>query len=788
MKHLALLLAILFTTALLSARSVYSATPTPTPSLCNADSVPECQGKASGEFCGSGESQGTCKYSYTYLPTPYPSGFVPTEDCVCDFTLSPTPTPTPTESPTPTPTSTGTPSPTPSYPTPSNTPTPTPTPPQYAENGKKCGGGKSIYPPNSDCYSSPKLFQPNMEDYPLSCIPEPQITYSKDYIGGTPPTSVLVDVLTNLAEARLGGFGPDAPSISSQNPDMLAQNYLYSGLFDKPNFTRDYTPREAYRAYWRLLSQRDQANLKSIALNKIHKGEYKNTKYKFIDKNGKTWDTDAKDLYNKLNIQFSIVQFIPPIIERNCLVQLPVCQYHTRAYLDLPNFLADGDLKSKYDAFIPFDWDDLRAYIVSKKGDVSKESIPYLNAILNGLEGEYGITPVFSPSWMYKPQAKFSATDYEPPVIKKAAKVGEGMGMCSPPPKSSNLQAPKTWPNDPSAVTQQVLITNLQVTSDTTEEPMSPTDTCPDGEIVIKGGYNYCSTTTHHVTGSGVGTALGVLNNPKVKSITKSVVGEEGAEKQGFVSMMTPNFAKLPEKAMIDAPTSNHTTTTDGASVSNPSNPIYRENNLAQDAMHELQNCWAMPSHMQTSPKCAPFLNSATTSGDINCRQNLPPQSDKCVFPKEVVHDVAKRWLGNRGHDFVMECYDDVIATAKENGIDPAFAMWIWVHESGASNYSAFPYKIQDFGVNDKSIENDFTAQITRFMPLAKNYPYGFPWCFNNGYPKFLNFLQIYYKGATYGGPCIPTTDGAYAYYNEILVSWNWVSPCPMSTSYYPTR
>lgn len=49
--------------------------------------------------------------------------------------------------------------------------------------------------------------------------------------------------------------------------------------------------------------------------------------------------------------------------------------------------------------------------------------------------------------------------------------------------------------------------------------------------------------------------------------------------------------------------------------------------------------------------------------------------------------DVATRWFGGIGSPR-MEYYDLVISEATAHNMDPAFALMIWLHESGASNYA----------------------------------------------------------------------------------------------------
>ncbi|MFH1546861.1 MAG: hypothetical protein ABIC57_00060, partial [bacterium] len=95
----------------------------------------------------------------------------------------------------------------------------------------------------------------------------------------------------------------------------------------------------------------------------------------------------------------------------------------------------------------------------------------------------------------------------------------------------------------------------------------------------------------------------------------------------------------------------------------------------------------------------------------------LPDQHVSGVISKMVFADIADRWT--TGTNYADECYNDVICRAQSKGVDPAFALLIWLNESGASNYDSSTLPVQDFGINDNSIAEDFNAQIERFLGLS---------------------------------------------------------------------
>ena len=116
----------------------------------------------------------------------------------------------------------------------------------------------------------------------------------------------------------------------------------------------------------------------------------------------------------------------------------------------------------------------------------------------------------------------------------------------------------------------------------------------------------------------------------------------------------------------------------------------------------------------------------SVTAAEINCNQNVSAQSFDGVS-KEKFEELASRWVANRGKNYAQECYNDVILRAKREGVDPAFALTIWLNESGASNYtqnSDISGIVEDFGIHGQASAppQDFNAQITYFLKLKHTY------------------------------------------------------------------
>jgi hypothetical protein len=100
----------------------------------------------------------------------------------------------------------------------------------------------------------------------------------------------------------------------------------------------------------------------------------------------------------------------------------------------------------------------------------------------------------------------------------------------------------------------------------------------------------------------------------------------------------------------------------------------------------------------------------------INCNQNLPDQNVQGILSKTEFGLLADRWTA--GTNYADECYNDVICRALSTGVDPAFALAVWLHESGASNYDFAPGQVEDFGIHVGAPPEDFNAQANYFMSL----------------------------------------------------------------------
>ncbi len=140
------------------------------------------------------------------------------------------------------------------------------------------------------------------------------------------------------------------------------------------------------------------------------------------------------------------------------------------------------------------------------------------------------------------------------------------------------------------------------------------------------------------------------------------------------------------------------------------------------------------------------WVGGGASGGGWNCDTSVPEQSVPGLNSAGG-QSYADRVYGGcaSGTENAWKlCKNDVIARAKKACVDPIFALAIWLHESGASNYICGQQlsggKVQDFGININSIAENFSAQLDRFLRLPNYYA--------TRCPKTLrNFVSLYWFG-----------------------------------------
>ncbi|MBU1200540.1 hypothetical protein KJ953_03315 [Patescibacteria group bacterium] len=476
-----------------------------------------------------------------------------------------------------------------------------------------CPPGENRYRPGGNCEKeSPQPAHSKINDYPLSCIPSSNLTYTQTTNDPNQiPSQVTVTLNVDLTNAELGGFGPDSNTISTTSPDILSQKYPFNALFDKPPNTSPFNSRESFRTWWRLLSSLQQANAKAIYLTQADQNKINNITYEFYNSQDKLKQWEIKKLYNKLP---------------NCLRKSPVCSDFLEKYQNL-----NTDTQEAYDALMPFNFDNLKTFLVLDNSVIT-ENIPFLNAINTGVnDPNTGLIYTLSPSW--------TQTDITNNIILINNK-GENQQLlidkadnfncpAIPKDKLTHLPAPKTFPT-PTYLTQQVTFKDLTVTKEQTgtESECKGANYCIGLNQTTCNSYSACTWISkpkyqYTITGQGEGDPVVIFNHPFVKNIENSIVSGNTS----LFKMLLPNFAQIPEERTIDAPKSTFTASSPypnssvSVTTSNGSSdmPIYRKTALIKDSLCQLQNMWLIPAGLQRNTDCSPEPTPTppTSTGDI---------------------------------------------------------------------------------------------------------------------------------------------------------------------------
>jgi hypothetical protein len=177
-------------------------------------------------------------------------------------------------------------------------------------------------------------------------------------------------------------------------------------------------------------------------------------------------------------------------------------------------------------------------------------------------------------------------------------------------------------------------------------------------------------------------------------------------------------------------------------------------------------------------------IKTAYADSGANCKSGA--SANYSGGSKAKIADLAERWVAGcpKGH-YANECYSDVVCRASSKGVDPAFALTIWLNESGASNYANLS-SVQDFGINGGGIPgHDFNQQLDRFLSLVsqgESYLSGHSSC---GYDNAISKAsatnsgidsKLIVWGAVFksGDGC--NTSAGLTYISTISTEYNWVT------------
>ncbi len=163
------------------------------------------------------------------------------------------------------------------------------------------------------------------------------------------------------------------------------------------------------------------------------------------------------------------------------------------------------------------------------------------------------------------------------------------------------------------------------------------------------------------------------------------------------------------------------------------------------------------------------------SSGDINCDQNAPEVSLAHTFGKEAYFQLALNWVGQPG-THALECYNDTVRRAQAAGINVPLTLWIWIHESDASNYNI---SVQDFGAAYPAPVG-YVDQINEYFRRARIYNSQNSLCAGRSITDMQAFAYLYQTGT-----CDPNAQNGKAaeYYNHITTQWSLITGCPFPSS-----
>ncbi|GEM_PF-5811021 len=206
----------------------------------------------------------------------------------------------------------------------------------------------------------------------------------------------------------------------------------------------------------------------------------------------------------------------------------------------------------------------------------------------------------------------------------------------------------------------------------------------------------------------------------------------------------------------------------------------------------------AAGNNICTTPSSTQTTSSPSTSKPGSCQINCDQTISDSAIPasyrgaiKAHVADLANRWVGKTGKNYVNECYNDVVKRSIDARVNPIFSLALWLHESGGSNYSSNITSCitQDFGINGGGVPSaDFSAQLASFLKLPNGYKSSHPQCFTPNYTDMQNFIHIYRSGAglNNNGVCGPT-EGDLNYDLDIKEIWGWITNGYINNCSYPS-
>lgn len=277
--------------------------------------------------------------------------------------------------------------------------------------------------PGGTCKSRVPYVHSALEQYAPQCTLTPQGSLSRTSCGIPPTITNLpndpqeymdVRLLVNYSQLQLGGLGPDHTAWRSIPIDNLARGYPYNALADKPLSVTEDTPKEAFRTWWRLLSLRQQIEAKAEFFQRFRIQDPPIFDSEFAySQGGSTKTYTISELESALP---SCLKHFP--VPNKCRETITFGGQRLSAYRHTPEDVYHNlpeTTRAMYDAFLPFDFDNVRGYLALQYKDptdflsgedrnragVIADNLPYIQALVDILSNKIGgILTALSPQWL----------------------------------------------------------------------------------------------------------------------------------------------------------------------------------------------------------------------------------------------------------------------------------------------------------------------------------------------------------------------------------------------------
>ena len=236
---------------------------------------------------------------------------------------------------------------------------------------------------------------------------------------------------------------------------------------------------------------------------------------------------------------------------------------------------------------------------------------------------------------------------------------------------------------------------------------------------------------------------LGSYNNT-IEELTSDIISKTRTPKDGWTAAFVPEDKKITPTPFGSSP--NKLTLNAGGkekaiSYNNPEQIINRAGlNMEQSTclvtpQSEIQNTFIGTDEKTWLPinghqMCDALIPEPEEQGGWNCKTNLPE------LASEQTNTQGKQWADNlvnppcdSTNNAWEMCHNDVIdrASKPNSCYDPIFALTIWLHETGASNYECTAQVdnvpenlVEDFGQHSSTVpKQNFSAQLDSLLSLS---------------------------------------------------------------------